>query len=351
MAEKFNRVVRARRFGEIDGLEVVDLPLPNAKRGEVRVRVLASGIEFTDTLIRRHRYPQTMFRRAPLVMGYDVVGEIDQLGTDVHPFGLGDRVADLTVVGSNASYRTLAARNLVRVPPEVDPVEAAALILSWMTAHQLLHRAANVQAGQRVLVQGGAGAVGQALIVLGRLAGLEIWSTAKAEHADLLRELGATPIDYEREDYTRALSDGFDAVFDGLGQGGYDRPFEALRPGGVVCAFGYSAGVPPDRGVLAVLAWLARQYLRYLWVWRPTGRRLYIYSINLMRARHFDWFKADLEYLFSLLQSGNIRPRISERISFDKVADVHRLLELGGLQGKIVLCPDLSSPSEQVRAA
>jgi NADPH:quinone reductase len=161
-----------------------------------------------------------MFRRTPLVMGYDVVGAIDQLGDDVRRFSLGDRVANLTVVGSNASYRTLRARNLVRVPAGVDPAEAAALILSWTTAYQLLHRGARVRKGQRVLVQGGAGAVGQAMIVLGRLAELEIWSTARAEHADLVRELGATPIDF-----TRVLPDGFDAVFDGLGYEGYDRAF------------------------------------------------------------------------------------------------------------------------------
>lgn len=324
--------------------------MPGARRGEVRVRVLASGIEFTDTLIRRHRYPQTMFLRAPVVLGYDLVGEIDQLGDGVRGFSLGDRVADLTVVGSNASWRTLPATTLTCVPTGLDPAEATALILSWTTAYQLLHRAAQVREGQRVLVQGGAGAVGQALIILGRLAGLEIWSTARAEHADLLRELGATPIDYRHEDFTRVLPGGFDAVFDGLGHGGYDRPLEALKPGGVLCAFGYSAGVPQDRGVLAVLAWLVRQYLRYLLLWRPKGRRLFMYSINLMRARHLEWFKEDLGLLFALLESGAIHPRIAERISFDQVAEAHRRLERGGLEGKIVLCPALPPQSEQVMA-
>jgi len=346
MSEQFNRVVQARRFGEIDGLEVAELPVPRARRGEVRVRVLASGIEFTDTLIRRHRYPQTMFFRTPLVMGYDLVGEIDQLGDDVRGFSAGDRVADLTVVGSNGSWRTLPAKTLVRVPAGLDPAEAAALILSWTTAYQLLHRAARVREGQLVMVQGGAGAVGQALIVLGKLAGLEIWSTARAEHADLVRDLGATPIDYRHEDFTRVLPGGFDAVFDGLGQGGYDRPFEALKRGGVLCAFGYSAGVPKESGVLAVLTWLMRQYLRYLWVWRPKDRRLFMYSINLMRARHLDWFKEDLEHLFALLEKGVIKPRIAERISFDKVGLAHRRLEAGGLQGKIVLCPGLGPRPE-----
>ena len=128
-------------------LQIVDVPLPTAGRGEVRVRVLASSLEYTDVVIRRHLYPQTMPRRPPFVLGYDVVGEIDQLRNGVSGFQVGDRVADMTVVGSNAAYRTLRASGLARVPAGVDPAEAAALILSWTTGYQLLHRAARVQRG------------------------------------------------------------------------------------------------------------------------------------------------------------------------------------------------------------
>src|SRR5204863_8972913 len=158
-----NRVVQVSSFGGPDGLEVVEAPFPTAGPGEVRVRLLASSLEYTDVVIRRHLYPQTMRRRPPFVLGYDVVGEIDQLGEGVSGFQVGDRVADMTVLGSNAAYRTLRACDLTRVPAAVDTAEAAALILSWTTAHQLLHRTARVQPGQRVLVQGAAGAVGQAL--------------------------------------------------------------------------------------------------------------------------------------------------------------------------------------------
>src|SRR5437899_2944533 len=210
MSEPRNRVVQVRRFGGPDGIEVVDAPLPTAERGEVRVRVLASSVQYTDVLIRRHLYPQTAARRPPFVLGYDVVGEIDQLGDGVRGFQVGDRVVDLTVVGSNAAYRTLQADRLTRVPASLDAAEVATLILSWTTAYQPLHRAARVQRGQRVLVHGAAGAVGQALLTLGRLAGLELWGTARREHAALIRELGATPIDDQREDFTRVLPGGFD---------------------------------------------------------------------------------------------------------------------------------------------
>ena len=344
MIEPRNRVVRVRRFGGPDELEVVDAPLPAAARGEVRLRVLASGIEYTDVVIRRHLYPQTMFRRPPFVLGYDIVGEIDQLGDGVGSFQLGDRVADMTVVGSNAAYRTLRADHLARVPANIDAAEAAALILSWTTAYQLLHRTARVQRGQRVLVQGAAGAVGQALLVLGRLAGLELWGTARGVHVALVRELGATPIDYQREDATRVLPDGFDVVFDGIGEDGYRRSFAALKPGGLLCAYGYTASVQAQHRLPSILMSISRLYLsRQLPSWLPGGKRLRAYSINVMRARHPTWFREDLERLFGLLAARAIRPRVAERISFDEVAEAHRRLEEGGLDGKLVLCPDLSS--------
>jgi NADPH:quinone reductase-like Zn-dependent oxidoreductase len=313
----------------------------------VRVRVLASSVQYTDVLIRRHLYPQTIHHRPPFVIGYDVIGEIDQLGDGVSGLQVGDRVADMTVVGSNAAYRTLRADHLARVPAGLDAAEAATLILSWTTAYQLLHRAARVQRGQRVLVHGAAGAVGQALLSLGRLAGLELWGTARGEHAALIRELGATPIDYQREDFTRVLPGGFDVVFDGIAVDGYRRSFAALKRGGLLCAYGYSAGVQAKRRMLTMLMWIARLYL---WRWLPGGKRACFYSINVMRARHPDWFREDLERLFELLATRAIQPRIAERISFDEVAEAHQRLEAGGLEGKLVLCPDLPSRRDRISA-
>ena len=190
MSEPRNLVVQVRRFGDPDELQVTKVPVPTAARGEIRVRTLASSIEYTDVTIRRPLYP-LVCRRPPFVMGYDVVGEIDQLGEGVSGFQLGDRVADMTVIGSNASCRTLRADRVTRVPVGVDAAEAAAVILSWTTAYQMLHRTVRVHRGQRVLVQGASGAVGQALLVLGGMAGLELWGTARNTKAALIRDCPA----------------------------------------------------------------------------------------------------------------------------------------------------------------
>ena len=345
MSEPRNRVVQVERFGDADGLRVVDAPVPSAGLGEVRVRVLASSLNYTEVLIRRHLYPQTMHLRPPFVMGYDVVGEIDQLGEGVSALQIGECVADMTVVGSNADYRTLRANDLTRVPVGVDTAEAATLILSWTTAYQLLHRAARVQRGQHVLVHGAAGAVGQALLVLGRLAGLELWGTARGDHVALVRALGATPIDYQREDFTRVLPGGFDVIVDGVGEDGYRRSYAALKRGGLLCAIGFSASVQAQRRVLPIVMEIARLYL---WRLLPGGKRARFYSVNVMRARHPTWFNEDLERLFGLLATGAIRPHVADRISFDEVPEAHRRLEAGGLEGKLVLCPDLPSRRDRV---
>jgi NADPH:quinone reductase-like Zn-dependent oxidoreductase len=348
MMEPRNRVVQVSRFGDAEGLEVVDAPVPTVGRGAVRVRVLASSLNYTEVLIRRHLYPQTMRLRPPFVMGYDVVGEIDQIGDGVGNLQMGDRVADMTVVGSNADYRTLRADDVARVPAGVDAAEAATLILSWTTAYQLLHRAARVKRGQRVLVHGAAGAVGQALLVLGRLAGLELWGTARCEQMALVRELGATPIDYQREDFTRVLPGGFDVIVDGIGEDGYRRSYAALKRGGLLCAIGYSASVQAQRRMLRIVTEIARLYL---WRLLPDRKRGRFYSVNVMRAQHPTWFKEDLERLFGLLATGAIRPHVADRISFDEVPEAHRRLEAGGLEGKLVLCPNLPSRRDRVPPA
>jgi NADPH:quinone reductase-like Zn-dependent oxidoreductase len=196
-----------------------------------------------------------------------------------------------------------------------------------------------------VLVHGAAGAVGQALLVLGKLADLKVWGTARGEHAALVRELGATPIDYRREDFTHVLPGGFDVVFDGIGEDGFRRSFAALKPGGVLCAYGYTASVQAKSRLRSILMLLIRVYLwKRLLGLLPGGKRPRMYSINLMRALHPTWFRGDLERLFGMLAAGAIRPRVAKRISFEEVAKAHSRLEAGSLQGKLVLCPDLPSP-------
>src|SRR5262245_5051576 len=98
-----------------------------------------------------------------------------------------------------------------------------------------------------------------------------------------------------------------------------------------------------------MLLWAARVYLGgWLLNWLPGSKRLHVYSINVMRARHPAWFREDLERLFEMLATRTIRPRVAERIAFDEVVEAHRRLEAGGLDGKLVLCPALPSRRDRL---
>jgi len=302
----------------------------------VLVRILAASVQFTDVMLRKGRYPD-LKDKPPLVLGYDLVGEIVKLGAGVQSLRIGQRVADLTTTGCHAQYRTLAANRVTLVDPALDPAAATALVLSWTTAWQLLHRDAKVKRGDRLLVIGAAGAVGEALVVLGKLAGCEVWGTARARQAERVRECGATPVDSDQADYATLFPGGFDAVFDGIGEQGFSRAWRAVGPRGHLSTFGVSAAIQGDIPFVRVGIWFAK-----LWAWNHfAGRRsTSFYSITTMRRKRFEWFLADLAELLALARRGAIRPRISERIGFDEVVEAHRRLERGGVEGKIILLPN-----------
>src|SRR5450432_793389 len=228
-----------RKFGGPDGFAVIERPVPEPGAGEVLVKVLAASVQFTDVMLRKGQYPD-LKERPPLVLGYDLVGEVVKAGPDVASPSVGQRVAELTVTGSYAQYRTLEASRATIVDAALDPAEVTSLVLSWMTAYQLLHRDACVRKGQKLLVVGAAGAVGQALVVLGKLAGCELWGATRPRHADVVRALGATHVDSDQADYGQVLPEGFDAAFDGIGEQGFSRTWRAVGPRGHLSAFGVS---------------------------------------------------------------------------------------------------------------
>ncbi|MGE3634641.1 MAG: zinc-binding dehydrogenase, partial [Sandaracinaceae bacterium] len=181
-----------------------------------------------------------------------------------------------------------------------------------------------------------AGAVGQPLMVLGRLAGLEVFGAARARHADLVASFGATPIDYEREDFVEAMEGGADVVFDGIAEDGFRRSYRAVRRGGFLSAYGLSAAVDADMSLLRTALW----YLRpFVWNLIPNGKRSGFYSITSRRKKHPDEFREDLGALFGLLERGEIHPRVEERITLAEVPEAHRRIEAGGLAGKLIVVP------------
>ena len=314
-------------------IEETELPEPNP--GEVRVNVLVTSAAFTDVMIRKGKYPDVK-EKPPFSPGYDMVGVVDKLGEGATRFEIGQQVADLTVIGAYSEYLCLPESRLTPVPEGLDPAEAVSLVLSYVTAYQMLHRVAKVKPGQRILVHGAGGAVGTAMVQLGKLLDLEMYGTASQSKCKLVKQLGATPIDYKGEDFVeRILSltgDGVDAVFDPIGGDNFKRSFRALRRGGKLVAYGFYHAVLGRGGSIPL------DFLRLkLWNILPNGRSTTFYSIGALRQKQPDWFSEDLEKLFDWLAQGKIKPVIAKRMPLAEARRAHELIEGAGVQGKIVL--------------
>src|SRR5215475_419698 len=158
---KNTRIVITARGGP-EVLKMIELDLPEPRPGEVRLKVLATGVAFADVLMRYGMYPNTP--RIPFSPGYDVLGSVDKLGNGVAEFKVGDTVTALTMFGGYSRYLCVRAEELTRVPEGVDPAEAVSLVLNYVTAYQMIHRIAQLQPGQSLLNQGAAGGVGSAVL-------------------------------------------------------------------------------------------------------------------------------------------------------------------------------------------
>ncbi len=329
----YKRIIISK-FGGPEVLKVVhEKQLPEPKAGEVRVKVLKTGANFTDVMIRKGKYPDVK-QKPPFSPGYDMVGIVDKCGDGAAKFQPGQRVADMTVIGSYSEYICLPDENLTPVPDEVNSSDALSLILSYMTAWQMLHRVAKVQSGQSVLVHGAAGAVGVAMLQLGILHGLKMYGTASSAKHDLIYAHGATPIDYKNEDFVKIIQNqngGIDAVFDPIGGSNFKRSFKTLNPGGKLVAFGFYNSVMGKGGNIPI------EFLKLkLWNILPNRRSKSFYSIGGWRKKHPEWFREDLHRLFNLLREGKINPVISEHFPLEKAAEVHQKIENAELKGKVI---------------
>jgi len=335
-------------YGGPGVITLIEEDVPAPKPGEVRVKVLAAGVSLPDVLAREGVHPETP--RVPYTPGWDLVGIIDQLGEGVIGLEPQQLVAAMPIHGCYAQYVCVPQRKLVPVPTGLDPAEAVAVVLNYITAYQMLHRSAKARRGQRMLIHGASGGVGSAMLQLAKLAGVEMYGTCSAQGSEIVRELGGIPIDYKNADFVneirRLTGDGVDAVFDGIGGDNLRRSRDALRQGGRVVSYGFqgkmrggrmasgSDGRHPMRESAALGWFIVRN-------WFKCGRkRMVPYSIQwLMRLRP-ECFRHDLLTLLDLLKQGKIKPLIAQRLPLRQARRAHEMLGDGGVLGKIVLLPN-----------
>src|SRR5580700_6445313 len=193
--------LRISRFGGPEVLQMVEEPaIPEPGPGKVRIKVLAAGTGFTDTMIRRGRYPD--FKGPlPFTPGYDIVGIFEKRGPGVVAPSEGEMVADLCVVGGYAQYAIRPARFLVPVPVGIDPAAAVCIPLAYLTAFQMLTRCGSLAPGATILVIGASGTVGTALLDLARHLGIKAIGTCSAGNLPVVERFGAAAIDYHAGDF------------------------------------------------------------------------------------------------------------------------------------------------------
>ncbi|MEM8894884.1 MAG: medium chain dehydrogenase/reductase family protein [Bacteroidota bacterium] len=325
---KYKHVVLTKRGGP-EVLQVHEATLRPPGQQELQIKVLACGVGRTDIAMRYGYYP--FAPKIPFTPGYEIVGEVKEVGTVVSRFKVGDRVAALTVYGGYAEYIYLSEEDLVAVPDGVQADEAVALILNYCTAYQMLHRVLKVKKGTTVLITGASGGVGSALLDLGRLARLKIYGTASPSKHELLKAQEATPVDYTSMDWIDQLKamqpDGFDHVIDGIGGKHINQGFDLLRKGGSLVAYGYPSftGMLVDNVKVRLLSLL------------PHGKKGSFYGISVTYKKDKQSIHEDLSQLFTLLSEQQIKPIISKHFPILEAARANAWLESGKVVGKVVL--------------
>ncbi|KAA5832689.1 NADP-dependent oxidoreductase [Saccharopolyspora hirsuta] len=306
------RAISQDEFGGPEVLREVELPRPEPGPSQVLIRVHAAGVNPTDW---KHRAQQLFLGKPPYVLGWDVSGVVEAVGTGVTLHKPGDEVFGMLPyphgVGSHAEYVTGPARAFVRKPSGVDHVQAGAIPLAALTAWQALVDTANLQAGQRVLIHAAAGGVGHLAVQIAKARGAHVIGTASAGKHEFLRGLGADElIDYREVDFADAVSD-VDVVLDTIAGDYRSRSLRTLRPGGLLVSI-----LPYAKEELVAEA-------------ESLGVRA---ELLLVEAD-----QAGMRAIADLVESGQLRAEIAGTFPLSDAAEAHALGETGRTTGKLVL--------------
>lgn len=318
-------------YGPDAAFEVAELDRPDVKAGHVVLRVLATSINTVDTMIRNMGTDLPLSPTLPAVLGMDFAGVIEEVGEGVTGFAVGDEIygcagglADLQ--GALAEYMLADARLIAHKPKSLSMREAAAMPLVGITAYEGLSRA-EVKAGQKVLVQGGAGGVGHLAIQIAKHLGAEVSATGTGDvQMDVIKGYGATPVDFMQEriaDYVAAQTDGvgFDMIFDAVGGANMTNSFEAAA---------LNAQVVSTVGLLEIdlsPAHFKGLSLHIVFMLLPM-----LHNVN--RQVHGDI----LAKLAELVDAGAVKPLLdNRRFGFEEVGAAYARLGSGKAIGKVVV--------------
>jgi NADPH2:quinone reductase len=320
--KRSSEIVRAMvttRFGEPDLFEEQNVEKPHPGAGEVLVRIVAAGTNPVDAKFRAAG--DSIGLQAPIVLGADISGVIEEVGAGVIDLEPGDEVYYTPEVfgpgsnGSYAEYHAAKAEIVAKKPASLSHEEAAAVPLAGGTAYEAIVRRLVSRVGETILIHGGAGGVGSFAVQIAKTTGARVLATASSDNQDILKQLGAdVTIDYASQDVTEvALEDtggeGVDAVFDTVGGTTIVESIPATRP------FGRLATILGAQGDLTP----------------HYQKNQTLYGVFLTRER------ARLDELGTLIERGQVRPLVDEVLPLEEVGRAHERLDSGHGRGKVVL--------------
>ena len=329
--------------GPPEVLRIQERPDPQPRPGEVRIAVRAAGINFADLLARLGLYPDAP--KPPCVVGYEVAGTVESLGTGVEGVELGARVMAPSKFGGYAEFVVAKASDLVALPDDWSFEEGAALPVVYATAYAGIVRYGSVRAGERVLVQAAAGGVGIAATQIAKHFGAEVFGTASASKHEAVRGFGVDhPIDYRSTDFAKEVrritgeKRPLDLVIDGIGGSSFKKGYGLLRPGGRIVMIGASAVMDGERRNLARAARTVLSMPRFNPLKMMSDSRAAI-GVNMLRIWQ-DKGSMMEDYgppLTELIEQGTIRPVVAEAFPLERGADAHRFMAERKNVGKVVL--------------
>lgn len=338
------RQIWITKAGPPEVLQVREAPDPTPGPGQVRIRVHASGINFADLMARVGLYPDAP--KIPCVVGYEVSGVIDAIGGDVTRFAVGDRVFGVPRFGGYADTLVISEAQVFRMHDRMTFDEAAAMPVTYLTAHHMMLFTGNLRRGSRVLIHSAAGGVGLAAIDLAKTRDCEIYGIASAGKHDFLRQRGCQhPIDSAADyvhEVTRATGGkGIDLVLDPVGGKSWSRGYSLLAPAGRLVAFGLSgAATGKQRNVFHAL-------LQVMQIKSFSPRTLMDDNKTISGCNMGHLFgelamlREQFETLIAMYDAGQIHPHVDCSFAFSEAAAAHHHLHDRKAMGKVLLVPDV----------
>jgi len=339
------RAIVVSRHGSPDVLEERELPDPRLKPQDLRVRVEAAGVNFADVMGRVGLYPDAP--KLPFAPGYEVAGVVEEVGEKADPgFAPGTRVMAVTRFWGYADRARIPSHAAVPLGGDVSFATAAAVPVNYLTAYLALVHAGAARAGERVLVHGGAGGVGLAVVDLARPLGVELYATAGSdEKCRLLEERGVVrAFNYRTHDYEKATREalrgrGYHLILDPLGPESFAKGMRLLEPLGRIVCYGFSSLVTGPKRRL----WHAAVSILKLHKVNPIvlmNENKGIHGLNLAHLfDEKDLQRRGLRELRDRLDRGEIRPTIDSTFPLTAAgaAAAHERLHARANVGKIVL--------------